>query len=582
MSYDLKIWSSKQMTENNSLLTDAGYKLNNDFFMREGNGWQVIISHSVTVDPEDIPITIMQALPGISYMTEINIEPISTPDKVRNETLRMCKALATEIKGVVEDPQNGTIKMPSGVKKVSYDNLKGKNQPLISLIWYFEDVTFYKSKQIDKFVDLFDKYMPDALPRRYGEYEPPQYKFAETGKEHLIDFLKNEPSPVCYATKPFTHLFISVPDIEKETKEYLQNELYQKDINPQSFYGKAQTKYRCGKIELQMLKEVFLQPDWNLAVKRLFVEMAKLLTPFYAEIVEEKPHMIMQKKGLVRSWWWRGIPRDLGYAIILNDKYAQQCKRFQRIATKISHDLYIADCFCESNFNNVTKKVGAVPRAIAAPKNYNKTAKFFPFQSALAFLGPRFDEATIEVLWSENRQMYAEVFKHHSGNGYQFRCMKLDYDDYNHVYCWVPFDSGTSSLFDTSEKAIEEAKIQMGFDNNLSEIDFSDYISITDTDLVSVDNQGITYKTIKGNTFISFAECACNYERLNGGSGKCVGERDVTGSNPSFAFFTAPLTTHIFFLDEGKAKMLKGHFLQRFHNLQNQIIAAGFTTFDLS
>ncbi|MCL2140577.1 MAG: hypothetical protein FWH42_02700 [Dehalococcoidia bacterium] len=105
----MKIWSSRQMPANNSLLADAGYKLGNDYFVREGNGWQVVISSFVTVEPEDIPDTIMQALPGISYMTEINIEPISAPDKVRNETLRLFKALATKIKGVVEDPQDGTI-----------------------------------------------------------------------------------------------------------------------------------------------------------------------------------------------------------------------------------------------------------------------------------------------------------------------------------------------------------------------------------------------------------------------------------------------------------------------------------------
>jgi|GEM_PF-1360953 len=458
MSYDLRIWSSGKMPLNNPLLTDAGYTNNNEYIVREGNGWQVVISRSVSVEPEDIPDTIMQSLPGISYMTEINIEPISAPDKIRNETLRLCKALAKEMKGVVEDLQDGIVKMPSGVKKISYDNPKGKNQPLISLIWYFEDVTFYKSKKIDQFVDLLEKYMPDALPRRYGEYEPPQNKYAETGKEHLIDFLKNESSPVWYAAKPFTHLFISVPDIEKETQACLQNNLFQKDINPQSFYGKAQLRYRCGKIELQMLKEVFLQPDWNLAVKRLFLEMSKLLIPFYAEIIEERPHMILQKSGLIRSWWWRGIPRDLGYAIILDEKYARQWKRYQKAATKIPFDLYMADCFDESGFNNVIKKAGVVPRNVAAPKNENKTANFFPFQSALALIKPRFDESAIEILWSDDKKMYAEVFKHQSGNSYQFRCMKLDYDDCNHIYCWVPFNSGICSFFDTAEKAIEEAK----------------------------------------------------------------------------------------------------------------------------
>ena len=593
MSYDLKIWSSGKMPGNNPLLTDAGYKFNNDFIVREGNGWQVVISHSAVVELEDIPDTIMQSLPGISYMTEINIEPISAPDKIKNETLRLCKTLAKEMKGVVEDPQDGTVKLPSGVKKVSYDNPKGKNQPLVSLIWYFDDITFYQSNKIDQFVDLLERYMPDALPRRYGKYEPPQNKYAETGKEHLVEFLKNESFPVWYATKPFTYLFISVPNIEKEIEECLQNNLIQKDINPQFFYGKAQSKYRCGKIELQMLKEVFLQPDWNLAAKRLFLEMSKLLNPFYAEIIEEKPHMFLQKKGLVRSWWWRGIPRDLGYAEILDEQYAKQWKRYQKAATKIPCDLYMVDCFGESDFNNVVKKVGAVPKNVAAPKNENKTAKFFPFQSALAFIKPRFDESAIEILWSDDKKMYAEVFKHQSGNSYQFRCMKLDYDDYNRVYYWVPFDSGICSFFDTVEKAIKEAEnvlsvkiinnAEIETDNSI-EIDFSDYISITDKDIVSVDNHGITYKSSKGNTLIDFKECAYNYEKLNGGSGKCVGERDITGSNPSFVFYTAPLTTHIFFLSESKAKELisKNNTQQRFHNLQNQIIAAGFTSFDLS
>jgi len=324
MSYDLKIWSSGKIPENNLILTNAGYKLNNDFIVRAGNDWQVVISRSVVVESEDIPDKIMQSLPGISYMTEINIEPISAPDKIRNETLRLCKTLAKEMKGVVEDPQEGTIKLPSGVKKISYDPPKGKYKTLISLIWYFDDVKFYQSNKIVQFVDLLEKYMPDALPRRYGEYEPPKNKYAETGKEHLIEFLKNESNPVWYATKPFTHLFISVPNIEKETQECLQNNLIQKDINPQSFYGKAQSKYRCGKIELQMFQEIFLQPDWNLAVKRLFLEMSKLLNPFYAEIIGKQPGAISaaqyikrQKKGLIRSWWWRGIPRDLGYAVIM-------------------------------------------------------------------------------------------------------------------------------------------------------------------------------------------------------------------------------------------------------------------------
>lgn len=394
MSYDLRIWSSGQISED-SLLAKADYKLHNDFFLREGKGWQVIISRSYLVEPEDIPDSIMQALPGISFMTEISIEPISAPEKIKNETLRLCNALAKEMKGIVEDPQVGTAKVPTGVKKVIDVNFKCKNRPLVSLIWFFDDVMFYQSKKIGQFIDLLEKYMPDALPRRYGEFEPPQYKYAETGKVHLIDFLKRGSSPVWYATKPFTHMHFSIPHIEKEKAEIIKNDLINKDINPQSYYGAAMRKFRSGYIELQLLQDIFIQPDWNLAVKRLFIEIAKLLKPFYSEIICEQlgsmtgeQYIKMEKEGLFRSWWWRGIPRDLGYAVVLDKQYISQWEQFKMVASCISDNLYMADCFGEPGLKNVSSKIGAVPESIVAPKDKNKMAAFFPFQSALSFLNP--------------------------------------------------------------------------------------------------------------------------------------------------------------------------------------------------
>lgn len=119
---------------------------------------------------------------------------------------------------------------------------------------------------------------------------------------------------------------------------------------------------------------------------------------------------------------------------------------------------------------------------------------------------------------------------------------------------------------------------------NPHEIDFSDYITITDQDIISVGDHGLWYKTASSSAYINFIECSYNYERSYGGSGKCVGERDITGSNPSIIFYTAPLTTHIFFMSGNKLKEVfsKNSVQQRFHKLQNQIVDAGFLTFDLS
>ena len=460
MSYDLKIWSSKQLQENNPILLASGFIYENGGYVRKGNGWLVNVSIPFTVEPEDIPESIMQTLVGISYMIEINIEPISAPDKVKNETLKLCKSLATEIKGVVEDPQEDAIVIPGGIKKNIYDKPKDKDQPQISLIWYFEDMGFHKSNKIGRLIDLFERYMPYALPRRYGEYEPPQYRYAETGKAHLIDFLKSESSPVYYASKPFSYLFMDVPNPESEIEVYIKNGLYKKHINPQSFYGKIQSRYRCGKIELQMLKEVFLQPDWNLAVKRLFIEAAKILYPFYAEIIEEKPHKNIWGMSIPRTWWWRGIPKDLGCAAVIDERYLQQWNRFQQKATEIAPTLYIVDCFGESEFSSISKKVGAVPHRIAAPMIVSSNARFFPFSVSSSFLRPPLDKTAVDVIWSDNGLKYAEILKHHSGDVYHFRCMKLDYDIYEdeRIYYWIPIHSQISSFYDTPEKAVVEAR----------------------------------------------------------------------------------------------------------------------------
>lgn len=111
-------------------------------------------------------------------------------------------------------------------------------------------------------------------------------------------------------------------------------------------------------------------------------------------------------------------------------------------------------------------------------------------------------------------------------------------------------------------------------------IDYSDYISITEKDILKISSAGISYT----GGFINFRECAYYFKDEHGGDGKCVGERDITCSNPCFIFYTAPLTIHMFFIPKGKFAELfsKIPIYQRFHNLQKQLNHYGYTTRDLS
>ena len=91
-------------------------------------------------------------------------------------------------------------------------------------------------------------------------------------------------------------------------------------------------------------------------------------------------------------------------------------------------------------------------------------------------------------------------------------------------------------------------------------IDFSDYKALTENDIIA-----ITESSIESSTeIINFAECNENFVEEHKIKGNYVGEIDSSGSNPSIVLYTAPLTTHFFFMDDEKSfyetiKTIKGY-----------------------
>ena len=111
------------------------------------------------------------------------------------------------------------------------------------------------------------------------------------------------------------------------------------------------------------------------------------------------------------------------------------------------------------------------------------------------------------------------------------------------------------------------------------EIRFDDYHAYLDSVIDEVTDDGIRLTT---GQLIDYAACAENFFGLYGGSGKCVGERNA--QELTVIFYTAPLTTHITFTENGWLRefLRRGNAVQRFHSLCRQIADAGYTTRDES
>lgn len=190
MSYDLNIWSRQKIETEQKVFNIDEYV--------------ITIEESVIVENEDIPIDVMLSLSEIKYLTSFYLQPYTNEKKILDKAIKHAKKLAEEFDGVVENPQHANEVMLVNKRKTYTRATRDAEKILIC--WYM-DCQQSLSNQLAEFIELLEKYFPQALPRRYGSFEPPQFKYSETGKEDLIRFLNDENSPVIYCTKPITYIF---------------------------------------------------------------------------------------------------------------------------------------------------------------------------------------------------------------------------------------------------------------------------------------------------------------------------------------------------------------------------------------
>jgi hypothetical protein len=180
MSYDLQVWSVKGFQQNGFRQPEEWEKKSGAWTQARKN-WQIVVSESDRVLPEDVPGDASNLLPGIEWLTHLNLE-----GKATAEAMRLVQSAATEIArfahGAVLDQQDGSIRLPSGVKRFMSPRRK-EVFDVLSLSWWFLDSPIESREGRERLLNLFERLLPEALPKRYGSYEPPQLIYAQSGKD---------------------------------------------------------------------------------------------------------------------------------------------------------------------------------------------------------------------------------------------------------------------------------------------------------------------------------------------------------------------------------------------------------------
>jgi hypothetical protein len=314
MSYDLQIFTcSEPMSELMRLVLEEGFERAGSAFTLRGSTWQLLFHSADKVEPEDIPPAVFRELPGLGYMVTVNIEG-DAPIAVRERAVRLAKKLARASRGVLVNPQEDTTETARGIKRVDFANVP-EEQTFLTLSWWFEDAVSFENTGYAQFVEVLESHAPEALPRRYGLWEPPQFKLAEHGREHFLSFFHEHvrDSIVWYANPPFSFVFLSIP--------------------PK--VGGSRLGYRSCRLQLNVQSRVLQAPGWSLALKRLWLAVAQVVSPFFAEIREGK--------SSVKSWWWSGIPPALGLAAMIGPPYNGLWPDFVAVSKRASSNLFFVE-----------------------------------------------------------------------------------------------------------------------------------------------------------------------------------------------------------------------------------------------
>jgi len=137
MSYDLQIWSTRPVDLPKALPEPATWRSSGTLWIRNGRNWQLVVGRSDRALPEDIPEEVDTLLPGIAFLTELNLSPITSQGSALRLIVRVGRALSKAAHGVVFDPQTETITTAKGVVRLQPFS-SGESASIIALSWWFQ------------------------------------------------------------------------------------------------------------------------------------------------------------------------------------------------------------------------------------------------------------------------------------------------------------------------------------------------------------------------------------------------------------------------------------------------------------
>jgi len=191
MSYDLTVFGALALTSDElvaaigtleGLDVDAGSPGGEGVLTvvgGSGREYAFYLAGPYAVEEEDVPTFVAARVPHISQMYTVTVEGSAATGVA--EAVRAARALAVVVDGVVVDERAGET-WAAGTATEIVQVVDPNRIDTVDLHWYLMS-TDLSPGAADSYVSLCERFLPEALPRRYGTTEPLRHKWSVGGRE---------------------------------------------------------------------------------------------------------------------------------------------------------------------------------------------------------------------------------------------------------------------------------------------------------------------------------------------------------------------------------------------------------------
>lgn len=227
-----------------------------------------------------------------------------------------------------------------------------------SMSFYFLDGERFYENGLEDMLNCIAKVMPEALPVRYGHYEPLQGKLESNDFSNLLAAFREATDMFMKSPAPFGHIYLSIP-CRKTFAIY----------HPQHFIRR---EFLVGCVSFELRQTLFANHSKLVQLRSLFSGLCLSLDVIYA--------VISQREERGAGWQWFGVPNMSADTVCVGPQYKTVWPEFERHGEPLGprHHIISAD-----RFGNAPPQP---PAELAAPDHLDNTisnkhryARVFPF-----------------------------------------------------------------------------------------------------------------------------------------------------------------------------------------------------------